>query len=175
MQNKKISVKPEAHYTRQPDLYDEQILAAIIAGAKASGRAVGPAFSHDGVSGHLNGFGVGPLRSASGPVCAVGAGVLYAGIPASDSQDACAAFAKHYGCSEGYAAAVSYGFETTHGNDYSETDKEYLRGFAVGQAAFEALCLPEEKAVKSHTTTITRKIRSSNRSSRSPSAGGIAH
>lgn len=125
--------------TQKQRLKDEQVLAAILAGAKACGRKVLPHFSS------MNGFGVESYRDARGPCCAVGVGVLYAGVTVNrnDNNPVPEAFARAYGVSAEYAMAVSSGFE----NAYSSSDLLYersldeRRGSEVGRAAFQILCL----------------------------------
>lgn len=129
--------------TKKQREQDEQILAAIIAGAHACGRKALPHFSHDGARGSGNGYG---LRSAYGPCCAVGAGALYAGVPVGSDSDftALEVFAARYEVSEDYASGVSLGLEFGQNTDPDVRRLSYHRGFAVGKAAFEALCLPEQ-------------------------------
>lgn len=67
------------------DLRDEIVLAAIIAGGAASQRKVLPSLGQDGRPYHFNGYGVCIGQRPEGPVCAVGAGLLYAGI--SNAED----------------------------------------------------------------------------------------
>ncbi len=91
--------------------------------------------------------------------CAVGAGLLYAGVPRSEFTclSACAAFAKTYGVSKLYAIGVSDGFEggtgITDGYELAEghvpegdpyvarawylEHDDYRRGFDVGLAIAE--------------------------------------
>ena len=137
--------------TKAQRLQDEQVLAAIIAAGPCLGRVVKPANTHDGVTGHGNGFG----HRTNGACCAVGAGVLYRGIASKDlfNRHACSAFAELYGVSCAYAEGVSAGFESSLVSDphslgygsYAEGD-DAARGLAVGRAAFVALCLSEEGA-----------------------------
>lgn len=72
--------------------------------------------------------------------CAVGAGLLYAGISREAFQDgdACHTFAEHYDVSHNYAVGLSDGFEGAIGKTESSTlyrrDDDYDRGFSVGEA-----------------------------------------
>jgi uncharacterized membrane protein len=111
---------------------DELILAAIIAGGMASGRRVAPSLSGYRAEqvGHGQGYGV---STATGPMCAVGAGVLFAGITCTQ-RDANEAFAEVHGVTYEYASAVSGAFE---GADDVSADR---RGHAVGSAAWDFFC-----------------------------------
>jgi hypothetical protein len=131
---------PSTPYTAEIE-QDELILAAIIAGGVASGRKVMPATtgSRPAQEGHTNSFGVSAWADPQGPCCAVGAGILYAGIdPETVSRiGSCSSFADAYGVSYGFASGVSDGFE---GGDREWSDRAtpiYDRGVAVGSAAYD--------------------------------------
>lgn len=126
--------------TKKQCVKDEQVLAAIIAAKHACGRDVQPANPHDGQRGSGNGFG---LRSnqVDGPCCAVGAGVLYRGLEFNDYSDPIYVFAEAYEVSPEYAMGVSLGFEFEMAHDVDLEKKDYQRGFEVGKAAFEILCM----------------------------------
>ena len=113
---------------------DEEILARIIAGAKASGRRV------------MRGdYGVWNGDMPDGPVCAVGAGCLYAGISKIGDQHhrkfagPAHAFAEAHGTSFDFALGVSDGFETLTIARVMDRKDDYERGVNVGIAAFAAL------------------------------------
>lgn len=71
--------------------------------------------------------------------CAIGAGVLYAGIPPEEivGSSAISQFMAKYAVSENYAIGVSDGFEGPGGGVcygvYSSSSPDYLRGYAVGE------------------------------------------
>lgn len=112
---------------------DEQVLASIIAAGKSSRRRILPA---SGIAGHSNGYGVTLGDDVRGPACAVGAGVLFAGIAIVDS--ALDAFAAAHAVPVVYACGVSDGFEEEEnwGYYWSSADcRNYRRGLAVGAAA----------------------------------------
>ncbi len=120
---------------------DEQILAAILAAAHVCGRSVRPDNSHDGVMGSGNAFGI-RRQQIDGPACAVGAGVLYSGIAIDDSERSL--FAMAYGVTVEYADGISDGFENSLDGDAVDNgyrDVNYIRGYHVGQAAFQIMCL----------------------------------
>jgi hypothetical protein len=116
---------------------DELILAAIIAGGMASGRRVEPCLAgyRRGQDGHSNGFGVMSDDRATGPCCAVGAGVLFAGQKTTTSPFD--AFARKLKIGRDYAVAVSAGFE---GQPGYEGSLDEARGHAVGSAAWDFFC-----------------------------------
>lgn len=126
--------------TKAQHLKDEQVLAAIIAGAKGDGRPVrrgdwGIYREYD--------YDTGVDKVASGPVCAVGAGCLFAGLRMIDGVSATEEFAIAHGVSKEYACGVSDGFEGTAYENYDYyypgKQEEYERGVAVGVAAGLAL------------------------------------
>lgn len=138
--------------TRKEREKDEQVLAAILTAAATSGREVRPHFTRDGVDGSHKGYGA----NVTGPCCAVGAGVIYAGLEVRDGfvngeVAAIAAFAKAHDVSTYYSHGVSAGFEnlSSYRDQYSadvmargRTEQQILdfaRGYAVGEAAFQAL------------------------------------
>lgn len=125
----------------------EEIVQVILAAAAAMPGRVLPT---QGPNMDLmpGGYGQG-WGSADGPCCAVGAGVLYAGLapnnhPISDGLalnsnylvGADRAFADHYGVSLDFAWGLSNGFEGQSGDSI---DEDYLRGRAAGQRIFQAL------------------------------------
>jgi hypothetical protein len=119
---------------------DELILAAIIAGGMSSGRRVAPSSSAARAyqAGHTNGWGVNPWSNVKGPCCAVGAGLLYAGI--TRTMNVLSTFAKAHGVARDYGSGVSAGFEGLDGTTrpmpgYLPVD--YERGVAVGVAAYD--------------------------------------
>lgn len=128
--------------TKAQRLKDETVLAAIITGGEASGRLVWPSTYGRNLAPQGCGFGA---DTTSGPCCAVGAGILYAGIQAS-RQTSIVTFARVHGVSPVYACGVSDGFEDNVGttnmrivayNSRESESEDYLRGWAVGEAAFE--------------------------------------
>ena len=117
---------------------DELIIAKILSVPHTLGRSI--------ASG--NGFNISP--ESPYPSCAVGAGVLYAGLGCEDYSDALQLFAKAHNVTRTYAAGVSDGFETnlegrilcvrySAFNDVIETSEDYKRGFAVGAAVRAAI------------------------------------
>lgn len=130
--------------TKKQREQDELVLAEIVQNAAARpDMVVLPAVGHDDVVGSMNGFGTGPGR-IDGPVCAVGAGLLFAGVPLREIRNPIHSFAKHYGVPTQYALYVSNGFEGRIKNRYSPSTDE-ARGMAVGVAAFQALCADKAK------------------------------
>lgn len=73
---------------------------------------------------------------AEGPVCAVGAGILFktSGAP-TDSGSSLKRFAEFYGVSWEYACGVSHGFEQMHDSE----GEDARRGYVVGAAVRDAL------------------------------------
>lgn len=135
-------------YTKE-QAKDEEVLACIIAGAEASGRKMDTSFDERAaIDGADCGSGLGFGEIPDGPCCAVGAGIIFAGLPIND-QTAPETFAGIHGVSVAYANGVSDGFEALtgsggdsghlyeDGNDMTNTDADsYERGYAVGVAAF---------------------------------------
>lgn len=124
-----------------PDERDSLILTAIVNAAEVLGRPVTPWIPHDGAMRASPGIPFG-TSAESGPCCAVGAGVLYAGVRGLEEDLACVAFAEHYNVSLDYALGVSDGFETALNYDLGSrwtVDSPRGRGFQVGKAAFEIL------------------------------------
>lgn len=119
---------------------DELVLAAILAGGHTSGRKIQPHNSRQGVRGSGNLFGITSSSDSEGPVCAVGAGVIYSGLPCVDVVGPTRTFAEAYGVSPGYADGVSHGFERA----VFDADSDLGRGSEVGNAAFVALYGDEE-------------------------------
>lgn len=123
----------------KPQLKDEQVLAAIIAGGVSSGRKVMPALRRGCASD--NGFGVRLGDEPQGPCCAVGAGVLYGGY--TEVHCPRTVFADVHGVSIYYASGVSDGFEDIGLYEHTLRDKgdgalrDYERGLAVGQAVYD--------------------------------------
>ena len=117
-------------------LKDEEVLASIIAGGMAARRRVLPSLTFRSLSKTPLNHGFGVCNAARGPVCAVGAGVLFAGIDRTNRpvRD----FTLAHSVSTYYALGVSDGFEQslTRGVlTYGIAD--YTRGVAVGEAAFD--------------------------------------
>ncbi len=119
---------------------DEQILAAILAVAGSGERQVYPNCSHDGLVGSGNGFGM-RSHELDGPCCAVGAGVVFAGVKFNNSgESALSKFAELHGVTYNYAIGVSDGFEYPLDLEPGcSQSADYMRGFDVGRAAFVAL------------------------------------
>lgn len=113
--------------------FDERLVAKIIAAAESSGALIRPAPSR-----HEMRFGVGVKNEhyvADGPVCAIGAGVLYRGVSQSlDLPDE--DFMKMHRVSYAYVCGVSDGFECDSGTiEYIyRGGADYARGVAVGEA-----------------------------------------
>lgn len=113
--------------------FDEELIAKIIAAAESRGVKVKP--------GNRWGFGANASAGVTykpcdpqGPVCAIGAGLLYADVVATGYGNWCEDFATTHGVSRDYARGVSAGFEEFDAAGYDE------RGVAVGEAvraAFE--------------------------------------
>lgn len=128
--------------TKKQRLEDEMILAAIIAGGMASGREVRPSVARrPGQPGHDNGYGVHLTDDPQGPCCAVGAGLLFAGVVNPDYAPS--EFSKAFGVSTGYGSAVSWGFEYREVLEGDETT-EHSRGVNVGAAAYDFFCGDQE-------------------------------
>lgn len=117
--------------------FDELLVAKIIAAAESSGAMV--------ESGHMS-FGVysndGQFKP-DGPVCAIGAGVLYRSVNIKKYPMVSDAFAAIHRVNRTYACGVSDGFEGAYGsvdgNHYVD-NANHARGYAVGEAvraAFE--------------------------------------
>lgn len=119
----------------EEQLRDEEILASIIAGGEASGRVVQPHNGRNGVPGSGNYFGVydNGLTDLNGPCCAVGSGILFAGI--GRCLTPLDTFSRIHDVSIDYATGVSVGFEGQP--YYLSTNSDYNRGIAVGQAVFD--------------------------------------
>lgn len=115
------------------------ILAAAGAGLKVERTACSATYSRSGFA----------SNEPDGPCCAIGAGLLYAGIERDQLHtDTCETFAKKYGVSLACAIGISDGFEDRVGCTYSYekhhitnlcANKGYVRGFAIGNAVAEAL------------------------------------
>lgn len=133
---------------------DDEVLASILAGSALTQR---PLEAGRGFFGTI-GFEATEDAGDDGPCCAIGAGVLYAGLDPNKVKrsGALRAFARHYDVSMDYAVGVSDGFETNDagfvgsvsrvkGVDKSSSD--YARGFAVG-AAVRASLYPAETLIE---------------------------
>lgn len=107
---------------------DDEIIGAILAGGH-----VRPIMAHaDYGAGFDNRFDDEPV----GPVCAVAAGVLFAGL--ERSKDPIRMFMKKFGVSRTVACGISCGFEDYHWHD-TWRGPDYARGWAIGAAVRSAI------------------------------------
>ncbi len=109
--------------------FDEQVIAKILCGSHRT-PAVRLRPGEWGVS-YLSETDI----QRVGPVCAVGAGILYVGLDGRRSP--AGHFADEFGVSMLYVRGVSDGFDSEYCPLPSEPD--YLRGYAVGAAVRDSM------------------------------------
>jgi hypothetical protein len=130
--------------TKEEIAKDDYILGVLMAAHETSHRLVLPSKSD-------RGWGVGSghgyiSADEDGPVCAVGAGLIYAGLGLWDlyQTSAPSVFGDTYDVPYAYADGVSDGYEGSLSiRDFGSLHHAYLRGYAVGDAFFGATHLAE--------------------------------
>lgn len=115
----------------------DELIARIIAAAESHGVNVDTRVGGYGVQLAPGGY---IPNKPQGPVCAVGAGVLYRSVKTDGRCDPLAAFSSSHAVSIEYAIGVSDGFESdsdaTVGDERDDLfdDCDYHLGWAVGEA-----------------------------------------
>lgn len=121
--------------SKKPKFTDEEIVAAILAGAALTKQAITPDKGY---------FGGHQVPKKTGMCCAVGAGVLYTNLDCRKlaANDTLRVFADFYNTTVTFAVGVSDGFEADADGfvemnaayPHEEKHPDYACGWAVGAA-----------------------------------------